>query len=148
MEKLMLDFHFSLDWGGARKDLISVSGLSFTREVVEVNVGTSPTSTNHRTLGKKELGTVKLRRFLFSNDNEFFKWWEEQDRPGNLSKRDITIQILDKEHKPVFVYKFREAQPIRISYSALTADVAEPVWEELEILYQSVNVEASGSSKK
>ena len=140
MNNLVLDNHFRVEWGGNRVDFTEVHGLSFQREVLQFRDGNQKAEPAQKLPGLEEVRNVILRRYLIKNDLEMYLWWKEQ--AVGESRRDVVISLLNKQHEPIFVWKLFNAFPARVSYSSLTADKAQPMIEEVELAFDSMNLEA------
>lgn len=140
MNNFVLDNHFRVEWGGTRVDFTEVHGLSFQREVVLFREGSQLSEPARKLPGLEEVRNVILRRYLQKNDLEMYDWWKEQALQE--SSRDVAIKLLDKQHKPIFVWLLRDAFPARVTYSPLTAHKAQPMIEEVELAFDSMHLEA------
>lgn len=141
MSNFVFDNHFLVEWGGARIDFTEVHGLSFQREVVLFRDGSQKSEPAQKLPGLEEVRNVILRRYLQENDLEMYHWWKEQ--AVQESTRDVIIKILDKHHKPIFVWLLRDAFPVRVTYSSLTAVKAQPMIEEVELAFDTMNLESA-----
>jgi phage tail-like protein len=139
MNDYLLDHHFEVQWGGARIDFTEVHGLHFEREVVLYRDGSSPSLLTQKIPGPIVFKNIILRRFFKKNDREMYDWWRGADDPGQPSNaRDVSIRLLDREHTPVVQWRLTNAFPVRVSYSPLTAQRAQPIIEEVELCFESM----------
>lgn len=139
MNNLVFDHHFSVEWGGSRIDFTEVHGLSFQREVVLFRDGAQPVEPARKLPGLEEVRNIILRRHLKTGDLEMYDWWKQQSIEE--SPRDVRINLLNKHHEPIFVWRLRSAFPARVSYSPLTAFKAQPMIEEVELAFDSMDLE-------
>lgn len=141
MHDFVLDHHFKVEWGGSRIDFTEVQGLSFQREVVLFRDGSQPMEAARKSPGLEEVRNVVLRRYLKKGDLEMYEWWQQQANQENV--RNVFISLLNKKHEPVFVWKLINAFPSRVSYSPLTAFKAQPMIEEVELAFDSMELGAA-----
>ena len=97
-------FHFQLDWGGTRIGFTEVTGLDFETQPIEYREGSNKTYNKTKQPGLTKYSDITLKRGTFLGDFEFFKLWKNtfmyQEGAAKF-RRDITIKLLDEEHKPV-----------------------------------------------
>lgn len=138
-------FHFIVEWGGTRLAFSEVSGLEAETEVIEYRDGSEKNYTVRKLPGLRKFGNVTLKRGIVAGDNEFFEFWQQTYffTGSNPFRRDIIIKLLDDEHKPVFVWKLRNAWPTKIACSDLKAKANEVAIESLEIAHEGLNIETA-----
>ncbi|MGE5797232.1 MAG: phage tail protein [Ignavibacteria bacterium] len=133
-------FHFKVDWGGIRIGFSEVSGLSVETNVIEYREGASPDYSVIKIPGLRKYSNIILKRGMIKGDNDFFNWWNSQ-KAGSAERRDVVISILDEEHKPVAVWKARNAFPAKIEWSSLNASSNEILIESMEITHEGLTFE-------
>lgn len=140
MNNLVLDNHFSVDWGGSRIDFTEVYGLTFQREVVEFRDGADPSKTARKLPGPMHFQNIVLRRHLKTGDLEMYEWWHQQE--VGATTRDVTIKLLDNQHQPIFAWTLSNAFPVRVAYTPLSAQHAQPMMEEIELTFERMMLQA------
>ena len=60
---------------------------------------------------------------------------------GILSRRDITISLLNEEHDPVVTWKVKNAWPTKIQSTDLKADGNEVAIESMEIVHEGLSIQ-------
>jgi phage tail-like protein len=142
MNDYLLDHHFDVQWGGDRFDFTEVHGLTFEREVVEFRDGASPSLLTRKSPGPAVFRNIVLRRYFKKNDRDMFKWWKDADGSGQPNNaRDVSIRLLDRDHQPVVEWRLTRAFPVRVSYSPLTAQRAQPIIEEVELCFETMDLQ-------
>ena len=139
-------FHFEVNWGGTRMGFTEVTGLDFETEVIEYREGNNPTYNKHKQPGLTKYSNVTLKRGTVLEDFEFFKLWRETAKfqEGNKVKknfrRDITIKLLNEEHKPIITWTLENAWPTKIQSTDLKADGNEVAIESMELVHEGLKI--------
>ena len=137
-------FHFQVDWGGKNIGFTEVTGLTVETEAIEYRHGASPEYHKTKQPGLKKYSNITLKRGTFQSDNEYFDWWEEtvffQEQNGKY-RRNITISLLDEMHKPIIVWKVKNAWPIKVQSADLKADANEIAVESVELVHEGLVIE-------
>jgi phage tail-like protein len=55
-------------------------------------------------------------------------------------RRDITIKLLDEEHKPVITWLLIKAWPCKVAYADLNAGVSEVFIETMELVHEGLQI--------
>ncbi|ACU62685.1 conserved hypothetical phage tail region protein [Chitinophaga sp. YR627] len=137
-------FHFQVEWGGKNIGFTEVTGLTVETEAIEYRHGASPEYHKTKQPGLKKYSNITLKRGTFQSDNEYFDWWEEtvffQEQNGKY-RRNITISLLDEMHKPIIVWKVKNAWPIKVQSADLKADANEIAVESVELVHEGLVIE-------
>jgi phage tail-like protein len=137
-------FHFQVEWGGKNIGFTEVTGLTVETEAIEYRHGASPEYHKTKQPGLKKYSNITLKRGTFQSDNEYFDWWEEtvffQEQNGKY-RRNITISLLDEMHKPIIVWKVKNAWPIKVQSADLKADANEIAIESVELVHEGLVIE-------
>ncbi len=135
-------FHFQVEWGGTKIGFTEVTGLEVTTDVIEYRDGASPEYHKIKMPGMQKYSNITLKRGKFKGDNEFYQWWNTVQL-NQIERRDITISLLNEVHEPVFVWKVRNAWPIKVNATDLKADAGtEVAIETLELVHEGLTMEA------
>lgn len=126
---MITDNRFSVVIADNRLKIISVGGLSMQRSLVESRSGDDRNEQAALEIGQSDTPHIVLRRYLDSSDATFYDWYRDIRTPT----RDVTVMLLNNNHEPIVVWDMGACLPVRLTYSELTADIAEHVIEELEI---------------
>jgi phage tail-like protein len=134
-------FHFQVEWGGTKIGFTEVTGLEVTTDVVEYRDGASPEFHKIKMPGMQKYSNITLKRGKFKSDNEFYDWWNTHQL-NTIQRRDLTISLLNEIHEPVFVWKIKNAWPIKVNATDLKADGNEVAIETMELVHEGLTMEA------
>lgn len=132
-------FHFQVEWGGSRIGFTEVTGLEVTTDVIEYRDGSSPEYHKIKMPGMQKFGNITMKRGKFKSDNEFYDWWNTHNL-NQIERRDITISLLNENHEPVFVWKVRNAWPVKVNATDLKSDGNEVAIETIEIAHEGLSM--------
>lgn len=134
-------FHFRVDWDGiANAGFTEVTGLEVTTEKIEYRDGASPEFSKIKMPGMQTFGDITLKRGSFKGDNEFFDWWNTVAL-NTITRRNVTISLLNEAHEPVVVWKVKNAWPLKVTSSDLNAGSNEVSVETLVLAHEGVTIE-------
>ena len=134
-------FHFQVEWGGTKIGFTEVTGLEVTTDVIEYRDGVSPEFHKVKMPGMQKFSNITLKRGKFKWDNQFYEWWNTQ-QINTVERRDLTISLLNENHQPVFVWKVKNAWPIKVNATDLKADGNEVAIETIELVHEGLTMEA------
>lgn len=134
-------FHFVVDWGGSNTGFTEVSGLTYEVQAIEYREGSSPEFHVTKMPGLQKFNNITLKRGIFKGDDEFFQWVNEI-KMNTVTRRDITIKLLNEEHAPVMVWKVKGAFPAKLEGPGLKSSGNEVAIESIEIAHEGFTVEA------
>ena len=134
-------FHFRVDWDGiANAGFTEVTGLEVTTEKIEYRDGASPEYSKIKMPGMQTFGDLTLKRGIFKGDNEFYVWWNTVAL-NTITRRNVTISLLNEAHEPVVVWKVKNAWPLKVTSSDLNAGSNEVAIETLVLAHEGVTME-------
>lgn len=134
-------FHFRVDWDGiANAGFTEVTGLEVTTEKIEYRDGASPEYSKIKMPGMQTFGDLTLKRGIFKGDNEFYIWWNTVAL-NTITRRNVTISLLNEAHEPVVVWKVKNAWPLKVTSSDLNAGSNEVAIETLVLAHEGVTME-------
>lgn len=133
-------FHFQVEWGGSRIGFTEVSGLNVETQMIEYREGSSPEYHKVKMPGMQKFDNITLKRGMMKKDNEFFRWWNTVAL-NTIERRDLTISLLNESHEPVFVWKVKNAWPVKVSGTDLKADGNEVAIESIELAHEGLVVD-------
>jgi phage tail-like protein len=135
-------FHFQVEWGGTKIGFTEVTGLEVTTDVIEYRDGASPEYHKIKMPGMQKFSNITLKRGKFKSDNEFYDWWNTHQL-NQIERRDITVSLLNEKHEPVFVWKIKNAWPIKVNATDLKSDAGtEVAIETIELVHEGLTMEA------
>jgi phage tail-like protein len=133
-------FHFQVEWGGTRIGFTEVSGLNVETQMIEYREGSSPEYHKVKMPGMQKFDNITLKRGMMKKDNDFFRWWNSVAL-NTIERRDLTISLLNENHEPVFVWKVKNAWPVKVSGTDLKADGNEVAIESIELAHEGLVVD-------
>jgi phage tail-like protein len=133
-------FHFSVDWSGTKLGFTEVSGLDVETEVIEYRHGNSTEYHKLKMPGMQKYSDITLKRGTFNGDNEFFKWWAEVAL-NQVTRRDLTISLLNENHEPVVTWKVKRAWAKKVQPTDLKSDGNETAIESIEIAHEGLTIQ-------
>jgi phage tail-like protein len=135
-------FHFSVDWGGTRVGFSEVTGLTQEIQAIEYRDGSFPEYSSIKMPGLRKYSNITLKRGVVKADNELFNWLSTV-RLNQIERRDLTIKLLDEEHKPVMTWQVVRAFPVKVEGPQLKASANEVAIESIEIAHEGLTVVTS-----
>ena len=136
-------FHFQLDWGGTRVGFTEVTGLDFETQVIEYREGSNPAYHKTKQPGLTKYSDITLKRGTFLGDFEYYKLWKNtflfQEGAAKF-RRDVTIKLLDEEHKPIITWSLAKAWPSKIQSTDLKADGNEVAIETMTLVHEGLTI--------
>jgi phage tail-like protein len=136
-------FHFMVEWGGTRIGFTEVSGLAFETEVIEYREGNSPVYHKTKMPGLTKYCNITLKRGVFLGDFDMYKLWRKTmmfQEGKEKFRQDISIRLLDEEHKPVITWMVNKAWPCKVQYADLKADANEIIIETMELVHEGLAI--------
>ncbi len=136
---LTTNFQFTVNFGGESTTFQEVILPESEIEVIEYRDGSDVLSNVRKIPGRVKYTNLILKRGL-TKSSELYDWFK-QTKQGSIERRDITINILNKEKEPFATWKLRNCCPTKYNGSALNAKGNEVVIETLEIVTEDVHFE-------
>ncbi len=140
-------FHFQVEWGGTKIGFTEVSGLDVETEIIEYRHGASPEYNKTKMPGLTKFSNITLKRGTFQSDNEYYNWWKENvffqegNSTGSKYRRNLTISLLNEEHKPIVVWKVKNAFAAKVQSTDLKADGNEVAIESIELVHEGLTIQ-------
>ncbi len=141
MDYPLPNFHFRVEWGGQRLGFTEVSGLDIEYAAIAYREGSDPEYRATRMPGQQKPGTVTLKRGLVEGDNEFFEWIRTIQL-NKVERRDVVVTLLNEDHNPAFVWRIKNAWPVKYVGPELDAHGCAVAIEALELAHDGIVVEA------
>lgn len=133
-------FHFLVEWGGTKIGFSEIKGLEMEYEIIEYHDGSSPEYSTKKMPGTIIYSDITLTRALYPGDNEFFEWFNTVNL-NQVERRDILISLLNEEHAPIVVWKFKNCFPRKYIGPELNTLSGEPAKESLVLAHEGMRVE-------
>lgn len=134
-------FHFRVEWGGSKIGFTEVTGLNIENEMIEYRDGASPEYHKIKMPGLQKFGNITLKRGMFNGDNEFFQWLNTVSL-SKVERRDVSIALLNESHEPVYLWRVKNAFPVKVVAPDLKSDANEVAVESIEIAHEGLVIEA------
>jgi phage tail-like protein len=112
-------------------------GLEAELGVMEIKEGGENRFT-HRLPDRATNGKLTLKRGVMVGSSELAKWCKstiESDFSSPITTRDINVSLLNEEGKPLLVWTFSNAWPVKWSLAGLDSKKNEVALETLEFSY-------------
>jgi phage tail-like protein len=135
-------FHFTVDWGGTRASFTEISGLEVSNDVIEYRDGNSIVFNTIKMPGLRRTSNIILKRGMFATDNDFYNWFNTI-MGSTVTRRDITISLLDETNAPRVIWKIKNAWPSKVVYADLKAGASEIAIETLELVHEGITVQTT-----
>jgi phage tail-like protein len=81
-----------------------------------------------------------LKKGVFVNDNNFWKWFEDI-KMNNIKRETVTIQLLDERGNPTMTWTLSNAWPTKITATDMRADANEVAVETLELIHEGLTIQ-------
>jgi phage tail-like protein len=134
-------FHFRVEWGGSKIGFSEVTGLNIENEMIEYRDGASPEYHKIKMPGLQKFGNITLKRGMFNGDNEFFQWLNTVSL-SKVERRDVSIALLNENHEPGYLWRVKNAFPVKVVAPDLKSDANEIAVETIEIAHEGLIIEA------
>lgn len=135
-------FYFSVRFG-SQDNTVSfqeVSGLETETQPIEYRHGDNKLFSTIKMPGIAKFGNVTLKKGIFVNDNNFWKWFEDI-KMNNIKRETVTIQLLDERGKPTMTWTLSNAWPTKITATDMRADANEVAVETLELIHEGLTIQ-------
>ena len=140
----MTSLHFEVRWGDSQNttSFSEVSGLTMEAEAIEYRGGTDLSLTVRKIPGLRKYGNVTFKRGVApaESGNGLFEWYNSI-QAGNVTRRSVTVSLLDEAREPVMTWKIKDAWPVKIEGPGLNATGNEIAIETMEIAHEGVEVQ-------
>ncbi len=140
----MTTLHFEVSWGDSQNtsNFSEVSGLTMEAEVGEYRGGADKALSVRKQPGLKKFGNVTLKRGIVPAEagNGLFDWYSTITA-GAVTRRDVTVSLLNEERTPVMTWKIQSAWPVKIEGPGLKSTGTDIAIETIEFACEGIAVE-------
>ena len=136
-------FNFTVEINGAQIAAFQeVSGLDSENAPIEYREGADRMNTTRKLPGLERYKNCTLRRGL-TGSLELWNWRKEvRDGAGAFPPtRDVTIQLQNERHEPVYKRKLTNAWCTKLTGPSLNASGNELAIETMELAYDRLDIE-------
>tara|TARA_Y100000782_G_scaffold115414_1_gene158053 strand:+ start:5327 stop:5788 length:462 start_codon:yes stop_codon:yes gene_type:complete len=120
-----------------------VSGLETETQPIEYRHGDSKQFSTIKMPGIAKTGNVTLKKGIFVNDNNFWKWYDAI-KMNTIKRETVTIQLLDEKGSPTMTWTLANAWPSKITGTDLKSDANEVAVESMELVHEGLTISNGG----
>ncbi len=137
-------FRFSVDWGNYQKNIVfqEVSGMDVESQVIEYRGPKSGVFATEEMPGIAKYGNVTMKRGVFTNDNDFWTWYD-QIKMNTIQRQTVVIKLLDEKGKVAVTWTLKNAWPTKITATDLKPDGNEVAIDTIEIAHEGLTVKTA-----
>ena len=132
-------FHFKVEWDKEVMSFQEVSGLDVQSEEIKYRKGDSPVFSPVKMPGLKKYGNVTMKKGIFKSDNKFWDWIN-QIKMNTITRKSITISLLDEAGAATMVWTLANAWPTKITGTDMKAEGNEVAVESIEIVHEGLKI--------
>ena len=133
-------FFFSVDLGdGKSASFQEVTGLDAETQTIAYRHGDSKQFSTIKMPGIAKIGNVTLKKGIFIKDSLFWNWYSEL-KMNTISRKTVTIKLLDEAGNPTMTWTLANAWPTKISGTDLKSDGNEVAIESIEIAHEGLTI--------
>ncbi len=138
--------HFAVSWGDSQNtsSFSEVSGLTMEAEVVEYRGGADVQLSTRKQPGLRKFSNVTLKRGIAPAEagNGLFDWYNSI-AGGTVSRRAVTVSLLNETRDPVMTWKIKEAWPVKIEGPGLKSTGTDVAIESVEFACEGIEIEVA-----
>jgi len=120
-----------------------VTGLDFETTPIEYREGSNPLYHKSKQPGLTKYTDITLKRGTFLGNFKYFQEWRKTmmfQEGKEKFRKDVTIKLLDEEHKPVISWRLSKAWPSKIQSTDLKADGNEVAVETMVLVHEGLSI--------
>lgn len=114
-----------------------VSGLNMETSVIEYRHGQDTTTL--KMPGIVKYSKITLKRGTTAANNLFADWFKG-NKLNTATRHDVTISLLNEEHKAVITWTAANAFPTKVDFGSLNASENKVLIETLELEHEGLTV--------
>ncbi|MDX1447385.1 phage tail protein, partial [Lishizhenia sp.] len=116
-----------------------ISGLDSETQPIEYRHGDSTQFSTIKMPGIVKSGNVTLKKGIFVNDNNFWKWYDAI-KMNTIKRETVVIQLLDETGGPTMTWTLANAWPTKITGTDMQSDASEVAVETLELAHEGLTI--------
>ena len=133
-------FHFKVTIGSKGEIAFQeVSGLDTEYDIIEYRAGNSVDFTTVKMTGLKKHSDITLKKGMFAKDSALFDYFASV-KMNTVARENVTIQLLDESHSPLFTWSLKNAVPKKVTGASLNAKNSEAAMEELVLAHEGLTM--------
>ena len=135
----MPKFRFEVDLGTELQKVAfqEVSGMDVENQIIEYRKSNSTLFSTEKMPGIVKYGNVTMKRGIFVNDNNFWKWHAEI-KMNTIKRRTVLIKLLDENGETTMQWQLNNAWPTKITSTDLKSDGNEVAVDTIEIAHEQL----------
>jgi len=142
----MTTLHFAVSWGDSQNtsSFSEVSGLTMESEVVEYRGGADVQLSTRKQPGLKKFSNVTMKRGIAPAEagNGLFEWYNTI-AAGAVTRRPVTVSLLNESRDPVMTWKIKEAWPVKLEGPGLKSTGTDVAIESVEFACEGIEIEVA-----
>ncbi|HBR53835.1 MAG TPA: phage tail protein [Flavobacteriaceae bacterium] len=138
-------FYFKVSLGSQDNTVAfqEVSGLDTETQPIEYRHSDSKQFSTIKMPGIVKSGNVTLKKGIFVNDNNFWKWYDAI-KMNTIKRETVVIQLLDEKGSPTMTWTIANAWPTKITGTDMKSDANEVAVETLELAHEGLTIANGG----
>lgn len=128
----LLNYRFMAKVGDDEIFFSEISGLSMEYETSEYKEATKDGVKTTQLIGQRNVPSVTLKRGLFLNGLNLYKWFNSTHTP-DFKKKDITITMLNDANEAVLIWTVSNAFGTKFEGPGLDATSNDVAFQTLEL---------------
>jgi len=138
-------FYFTVNLGSQDSTVSfqEVSGLDTETQPIEYRHGDNKLFSTIKMPGISKSGNVTLKKGIFVNDNNFWKWYDAI-KMNTIKRETVVIQLLDESAAPTMTWTLSNAWPTKITGTDMKSDANEVAVETIELAHEGLTIANGG----
>ncbi|QFT93148.1 T4-like virus tail tube protein gp19 [Roseovarius sp. THAF9] len=132
-------FSFLVSWDDTELSFQEVSGLDAESDVIDYRAGNSKVFSAIKMPGVQKTSNITLKRGVVTGDHGVWDWFNAI-KMNTISRKSVTIALVDETGKPTMTWTLQNAFPVKISSTDLKAEGNEVAIETLEIAHEGIEI--------
>lgn len=138
-------FYFKVTIGSQNNSVAfqEVSGLDTETQPIEYRHSDNKEFSTIKMPGIVKYGNVTLKKGIFVNDNNFWKWYNDI-KMNTIKRETVIIQLLDEKGIPTMTWTLANAWPTKLTGTDLKSDGNDVAVETLELAHEGLTITNGG----
>lgn len=130
-------FNFSVEIAGETSTFQEVSGLALETQPIEFRNGDSKIFPPVKMPGLQKVGTVTLKKGMFTKDSAFWEWYSKIQM-NSIARANVIIKLLDENGGSTMTWTLQNAWPVKVIAPDLNSEGNEVAVESVEIAFETM----------
>lgn len=132
-------FHFVVTFDDVEMQFAEVSGLDVETQSLEYRAGNAPVFSTLKMPGMVKTPNITMKRGVFVNGSGIWDWFG-QIQMNTISRKALTISLMDENGKPTMVWQVQNAFPVKVTGTDLKAEGNEIAIESIEFAHEGLTI--------